>query len=157
MYSAVLTIHSWMRWIALLVAVAATLNALRRPLQSADGRARLPGRWWDIMFMLVVDLQMVFGFLLYFGLSPATKAAMNDMSLAMATPTLRFWAIDHAAGMLIAGALVRVGRVLAAGATSPAAARDRRLVCFALATIGMIASIPWPGLANGRPLFRIGN
>jgi hypothetical protein len=155
MYTTVLTIHSWMRWITLLVAVAATLNALRRPLQSADGRARLHGRWWDIMFMLVVDLQMLFGFLLYFGLSPATNAAMNDMTLAMATPALRFWAIDHAVGMLIAVVLVRVGRVLAAAAKSLAAARDRRLVCFMLATLVMIASIPWPGLSNGRPLFRL--
>jgi hypothetical protein len=155
MYSAVLTIHSWMRWITLITAVAATLNAARQPVRTPDGGERLPGRGWDVLFMLVVDVQMLFGFLLYFGLSPFTKEAMNDMSLAMATPALRFWAVEHAAGMVIAAVLVRVGRVLAAGARSPAAARDRRLVCFILATVGMLASIPWPGLPNGRPLFRL--
>ncbi len=154
MYTAVLTLHSWMRWITLIVAVAATLNAARRPAE-ADGGGRLPGRWWDIVFMLVVDLQMLLGFVLYLGLSPFTKEAMNDMALAMRTPVLRFWAVEHAAGMLIAVVLVRVGRVLSANAKSPAAARDRRFVCFAIATLGMIASIPWPGLSNGRPLFRL--
>jgi hypothetical protein len=44
--------------------------------------------------------------------------------------------------------------VLANNAKTPASARNRRLICFALATLTMIASIPCPGLANGRPLFR---
>jgi hypothetical protein len=30
----------------------------------------------------------------------------------------------------------------------------RLLVCFALATIAMLAAIPWPGMPAGRPLFR---
>jgi hypothetical protein len=31
----------------------------------------------------------------------------------------------------------------------------RLLICFGLATILMIAGIPWPGMRAGRPLFRI--
>lgn len=157
MYSTVLTIHSWMRWITLIVAVGATLNAVRQPIASPDGGQCLPGRWWDVVFMLVVDLQMLFGFALYFGLSPFTIQAMNDMTLAMSTPVLRFWAVEHAAGMVISVVLVRVGRVLAANAKTLDAAHSRRLICFALATLGMLLSIPWPGLAHGRPLFRIEN
>jgi TRAP-type C4-dicarboxylate transport system permease small subunit len=57
--------------------------------------------------------------------------------------------------MLAAVVLVRMGRVLAMNAASPAAARRRRLICFALATVLMIAATPWAGLANGRPLFRL--
>ena len=151
MYSAVLTIHSWMRWITLVLAVASTINALRQPVAGAD---RLPGRWWDTFFMLAVDLQVFFGLVLYFGLSPFTKEAMTNVGVAMRNPALRFWLIEHAGGMFAAVVLVRMGRVLAANAASPIMARNRRLACFAVATVGMVLAIPWPGLANGRPLFR---
>jgi hypothetical protein len=152
MYSVVLTIHSWMRWLTLGLATAATLNASRPPV---EGAAALPGRWWDTFLMLAVDLQVFFGLVLYFGLSPFTKEAMANVSLAMSNPALRFWAVEHAGGMFLSVVLVRMGRVLAANAATPSAARRRRLTCFAIATIGMLISIPWPGLANGRPLFRL--
>jgi hypothetical protein len=151
MYSTMLAVHSWMRWLTLFLAVATTANALRQP--AAEG-APLPGRWWDTFFMMAVDLQVLFGLVLYFGLSPFTKQAMEDFAGAMKTPGLRFWAVEHAGGMFIAVLLVRMGRVLANNAKTPTSARNRRLICFALATLLMIASIPWPGLANGRPLFR---
>src|SRR5262245_54228411 len=142
MYSIVLTIHSWMRWVTLLLAVAATFNATRPP---AAGNGRLPGRWWDTFLMLAVDLQLFFGLVLYFGLSPFTKQAMENVAAAIEIPALRFWAIEHAGGMFLSVVMVRMGRVLAANATSPASARNRRLACFAIATIGMLISIPWPG------------
>jgi hypothetical protein len=152
MYSVVLTIHSWMRWVTLLLAAAATLNAARAPL---EGRNTLPGRWWDTFLMLAVDLQVLFGLVLYFGLSPFTKEAMANVSLAISNPALRFWAVEHAGGMFLSVVLVRMGRVLAANAKTALAARNRRLTCFAMAMLGMMISIPWPGLSNGRPLFRL--
>jgi hypothetical protein len=152
MYVIVLTIHSWMRWLTLALAAAATLNATRPPLETLRP---LPGRWWDTFLMLAVDLQVFFGLVLYFGLSPFTKEAMANVSLAMTNPALRFWAVEHAGGMFLSVVLVRMGRVLAANARTPAAARKRRLICFAIATVGMLLSIPWPGLSNGRPLFRL--
>ena len=56
--------------------------------------------------------------------------------------------------MMAAVVLVRTGRVLAMNAASAASARRRRLTCFAIATVLMLAAVPWPGLANGRPLIR---
>lgn len=151
MYLTVLTIHSWLRWATLVMAVGATLNAFR-PAGTSAGRG--PGRWWDSLLMLAVDLQMLAGLVLYFGLSPATTTAMNNVSAAMRNPGMRFWAVEHAFGMFAALVLVRVGRVLAMNAKSPDAGRRRRAVCFALATALMLLAIPWPGFMNGRPLFR---
>jgi hypothetical protein len=150
-YSTVLLIHSWLRWITLLLACAATINASR---PAAASPAPLRGRWWDTFFMLAVDVQVVFGLVLYFGLSPFTTRAMENFSAAMQNPPMRFWAVEHAGAMFAAVVLVRMGRVLALNAATPAAARRRRLICFTIATILMIAATPWAGLANGRPLFR---
>ena len=64
-------------------------------------------------------------------------------------------AIEHAGGMLAVVVLVRMGRVMAMNARSGSVARNRRFACFALATAVMLMTIPWPGLAHGRPLFRL--
>jgi len=38
---------------------------------------------------------------------------------------------------------------------TPAAKRKRLVICFGLATLLMLIATPWPGMANGRPLFRV--
>jgi hypothetical protein len=152
MYTAVLAIHSWLRWIALLLGVAATWNASRDRLELSE---RPPGSRWDTYFMLAVDLQVLFGLFLYFGLSPLTKVAMEDFGGALRNPTLRFWGLEHIGLMMAVVVLVRMGRVMALTAKTPSARRLRRFACFAAATLVMILGIPWPGLTLGRPLFRI--
>ena len=151
MYPAVLTIHSWLRWATLLVGATATFNAFRHRADTAE-RAR--GQRWDWVFMLALDLQVLFGLLLYFGLSPFTHEAMSNMGMALRDPGLRFWAFTHVATMIVALVAVRAGRVLAMGdATSPTR-RNGRYICFGIAVVAMVAGVPWPGLAHGRPLFR---
>lgn len=151
MYSVVLNIHSWLRWLTLLLAIGATLNALRA---DRDLGQRPPGRQWDTFFMMALDFQVLFGILLYFGLSPLTKIAMNNPGSVLGNPTLRFWALGHLAAMAAATALVRVGRILAIKARTPAARRQWRLTFFALTTLAILAGIPWPWMTSGRPLFR---
>ncbi len=151
MYGAVLTIHSWIRWLALLLGAAATINAFR---DRAQPSARPPGAGWDTMFQLTLDVQLLFGLLLYFGLSPFTRDALNDLANSMHVPALRFWAIEHIVFMFTAVGLVRAGRVMALNAKTPQSRRTRRLTCFVLAMVILAAGIPWPGLSYGRPLFR---
>ena len=151
MYPTVLTIHSWLRWAALVFGVAATLNAFR---YRADTGAEPRGRGWDWLFMLALDLQALLGMMLYFGFSPFTREAIANVSAALHDPGLRFWAITHGATMIVALVAVRVGRVFALGDKTTAARRNGRFLCFGVAVAAMIVGVPWPGLANGRPLFR---
>ena len=150
MYPAVLTIHSWLRWVALLLGAAATFNAYRHRADNADPPR---GRHWDTFFMLALDLQVLFGVLLYFGLSPFTREAMNNVGAALRDPGLRFWAVTHVAMMFVALVAVRAGRVLAMVERKPRR-RNGRYICFAIAVLAMVAGVPWPGLAHGRPWFR---
>ncbi|HWF84012.1 MAG TPA: hypothetical protein VG222_04170 [Vicinamibacterales bacterium] len=149
MYTTVLIIHSWLRWVALVAGVGATLSALA---DRGDGRR---ADRWGLALVTSLDLQMLIGLLLYFALSPFTKVAMQDFGAAMKDPGLRFFAVEHVTMMLAAVILVHVGRVLARKAASPGARRTRMFVCFGLATILMVIAIPWPGMAHGRPLFRV--
>jgi hypothetical protein len=151
-YATILTIHSWLRWGALAFGVAATINAFAN---RSTATTPVPGRAWDVMFMAAVDVQVLFGLLLYFGLSPYTAEGLNDFRRALDRPALRFWTIDHIGLMMAAVVLVRTGRVLAMSAATPAIQRLRRGLCFGLAVASMVAGTPWPGSMNGRPLFRM--
>jgi hypothetical protein len=153
-YGAVLFIHSWIRWAALLLGFAATASAYRESAVPAASAGSPAGVQWDTYFQLSLDLQLLFGFLLYFGLSPFTRDALNDFGSSLRVPALSFWTVGHVSVMFLAVALVRIGRVLAMNAKTPASRRSRRVVCFSLAMVLILAGIPWPGLPWGRPLFR---
>jgi hypothetical protein len=149
MYSVVLLLHSWLRWVALVAGVGATLMAV------SDKSAR-GGRTdaWAFALMMSLDVQMLLGLLLYFVVSPNMAAIRDHFGEAMQSRTLRFWAVEHVTMMIVAVVLAHVGRVLARKAATPQAKRTRLLVTCGLATLAMIAAIPWPGLPYGRPLFR---
>lgn len=151
MYPTVLLIHNWLRWFTLVMCVGAIVYAAR-PVR--PNTTDLPGKAWDTYLMLAVDLQMLTGLLLYFGLSDFTKAAMENLDAALHEPSVRYWAILHAGAMFASLMTVRVARVLALNAPTPELAQRRRLIWFIISTVVILVAIPWPFLANGRPLFR---
>jgi hypothetical protein len=98
---------------------------------------------------------MLLGLLLYLGLSPNMREILNHFGEAMKRPDTRFWAVEHIAAMFVAIALSHIGRVLARKAATPAAKRTRLLVSFGVATLLLLAGMPWPGRPGGRVLFRL--
>src|SRR5947207_2031364 len=150
MYSTVLFLHSWVRWLALVAGAGATFAAL-----GAGGAALSRAERWGRIFMIALDVQMLLGLLLYGLLSPYTAAALKDFGAAMREPVLRFWAVEHLTMMLAAVIVAHVGKVLARKATDPAKKRMRLLLCFGVALLLVLLGMPWPGRATARPLFRV--
>jgi hypothetical protein len=141
MYGIVLIIHSWLRWAVIAAGIAAVARG--------GARDSSTGRW----FTILLDVQMLIGLLLYFVLSPFTKAALGDFGGAMGNSQLRFFAVEHVFGMVIAIALAHIGAAKIKKA--PAERRGRlAMIFYGLALIAILASIPWPGMPAGRPLFR---
>jgi len=151
MYTIILVIHSWVRWIALVTGFGATLAAIMGRVEGKDS----PADRWGLFLILALDIQLLLGLLLYLGLSPNMKEILANFGEAMKRPDTRFWAVEHTTAMLAAVVVAHVGRVLARKAMTPASKRTRLLVCFALSTILMLAGMPWPGRPGGRPLFRL--
>ena len=152
MYSAVLLTHSWLRWLVLIAGLLAVMRAFsgrsrRRPWMPADERAGL-------MFITALDLQFLLGLLLYFALSPFTREALTDFGAAMKNPGLRFWAVEHAFGMIVAVALAHVGRARTKSLRDDVRRQRAAFLFYMLALIVILLSIPWPGMPNGRELFR---
>ena len=150
MYTAVLVLHSWIRWIALIAGFGATLAAANDSHLKANSRADR----WGLILMMALDIQMLLGLLLYLVLSPFTVVARDNFGAAMRNPQLRFWGVEHISTMLIAVVLVHAGRVLARKAATPDARRTRLVICFGIAIFLMLFGTPWPGMSNARPLFR---
>lgn len=151
MYTTVLTLHSWIRWIALVAGVGVTLAALRGKVQ---GEKSVADRW-AMVAMMALDIQMLIGLILYLGLSPNMQEILNHFGESMRRADTRFWAVEHITAMFAAVALSHVGRVLARKAKDPAAKRSRLLVAFGIATVLMLVGMPWPQRPGGRPLFRL--
>jgi len=151
MYSLVLNVHSWMRWIVIATCLWSILRAAMaggRPWTPADARA-------SRLFMITLDIQMLLGLLLYLVLSPFTRQAMSDMGTAMKVSALRFFVVEHLFGMLVAVALTHIGIAKIRRASGDARRHRTALIFFSLALLAIFASIPWPGMPAGRPLFRI--
>jgi hypothetical protein len=151
MYPTALIVHSWLRWLVVLTGLMAFFRAAtgasgRKSWRPVDDRA---GFW----FVTALDLQVLIGLLLYFFLSPVTRAAMHDFGGAMKNAGLRFWGVEHVFGVLIGVALAHIGRARARKVDS---LRRHKVtaVFFGLALVAILLSIPWPGTPNGRPLVR---
>jgi len=151
MYSAGLLVHSWLRWAVILLGIVAVLRALgalrSRRWTPADDRAGL-------LFTIAFDVQLLVGLLLYFALSPLTKLAMQNMGEAMRAAPIRYWAVEHPFGMLVALVLAHVGRVMVRRATEAKKARIA-LIFFALSLLLILGVTPWPNMPGERPLFRL--
>lgn len=152
MYLVTLALHSLLRWVVLAAGILALVRAVagmrgRQAWTPADNRA-------GQVFVGTLDLQLLLGILLYLFLSPITSAAFGDFGAAMSNSGLRYWAVEHLAGMVIGVALAHVGRARIRKATEPARRHKLAAIFFGLALAVMLASIPWPGTPSARPLFR---
>lgn len=152
MYTGLLHLHNLLRWIILILLLIAILRHFaamqqKRMVNSADKRV-------DLFLMVSAHITLVVGLYQWFAGPWGYKAFQTaGMGEVMKNDTLRFWGVEHIAGMLIAIILITVGR----GAVKRAkdwTAHKKAFWFFLIALILIIVSIPWPFReAIGRPWF----
>jgi hypothetical protein len=152
MFTAVLVVHSYLRWLVLAFAAMAVLRGVagwhgKGLFTPADDRA---GRF----FTVLLDVQLLLGLMLYFVLSPVTRAAMTNFGEVMGNSVLRFWAVEHIFGMLVAVALAHIGRAKTRRLNDSTSRHKAAAIYFGLALLIILATIPWPFMPAARPLFR---
>ena len=152
MHRILLTVHSLNRWLVvvlLLIALVRGISGWTRQREWAS-RDELTTR----VLLAVLDLQLLLGIALY-AISPIVRAGWSDLPATMGNRVLQFWTIEHAPTMILAIAVVHIGRVVAKRADD-----DRRrfrvvTISVAIATLLILGGIPWPFLETGRPLLRL--
>jgi hypothetical protein len=153
LYIVALFAHSYLRWAVLLATVAVAMRAWLG-WRRARAWAALDERLHRTLVALT-DLQFTIGVVLYLFLSPHAQAFFADPAGALEVAPLRFFGLEHPVMMVLAVALVHVGRIRSKRAAS-AALRHRRVFTTTLFVLLILcASIPWPGLDVGRPLLRV--
>ena len=148
MYSFILATHNILRWLVLIAAVVAIVMALigwlgKKEWGKNDNMA-------GAIYVGLVDLNVLVGLILYF-LSPLTRTALTDFGAAMSNETLRFFAVEHITGMIIALILAHVGRVLSKRATGAPGKHRNAAIWFIMSLLAILVMIPWerpilPGL-----------
>jgi len=139
-YMPLLHLHSTLRYAVLILLVIAIIRALagwlgRKEFTNADNKI-------GTALLGVTHLQLVLGLALYF-ISPIVTVALSNMGEAMKDPNLRFWAVEHLAGMLIAIVCITLGRILSKRATDPVFKHRKAAVWFSVAFAIIIYMIPW--------------
>jgi hypothetical protein len=142
--------HSLLRWIV----IVACLWALVRVWSGFFGRSEWTRRdqMAGLIFTSLLNVQFVLGLILY-AISPTTRTAMTNFAAAMKDSTLRFFAVEHLVGMLLAVAIAQIGYSTSKRATTNRAKFLRSAIAYSLAAILILLSIPWPFMKYGRPLF----
>ena len=142
--------HSLLRWIVII----ACLWALARVWSGFFGRAEWSKKdqTAGLIFTSLLNLQLVLGLVLY-AISPITRSALGNFAGAMKDSVLRFYAVEHLAGMLLAVALAQIGYSISKRAATDRGKFLRAAVFYSIAGLIILASIPWPFMKYGRPLF----
>ena len=149
-YPHLLAFHGLLRWVLLAAAIAAIFVAISgwKATKPAGGLLLRFG----IIFVATMDLEFLLGLLLYFGASPLTKMAFQNMAAAMKDHELRFFSVEHTTYMFVALILAHVGAALSRKGKTDLAKYRGAAICYSLSLLLILAGIPW-----WRPLLRLGS
>jgi len=147
LYSQLLVAHNIMRWIVLVAGLIATVLAAR----GWSGRTPVTPtlRRCGAVFVGAIDLQLLVGLVLYFAVSPITRAAFQNMPAAMKDHEMRFFTVEHTTYMLIAVIAAHVGSAMSRRGRTDRRKYRAATIGFGLSLLVIIVGIPW-----WRPLLR---
>jgi len=142
MYSGLVHAHSGLRWIALVLLVAAVVVAIGKWQGRSgytDGNRKL-----YLFTLIAVHTQLIIGLILYV-ISPKVNFSLISDKL------YRFYTVEHTAVMLVAIVLITIG-YSRSKRTTDAIAKQRLVgIFYGIGLLLILVSIPWPfrGLGAG--------
>jgi len=152
MYNGMLHLHSVLRWIILVLLLAALIRSFvdrHKPFTSDHSKTGL-------FLMIACDVMLLVGIYQWVAGDLGLKSIQqNGMGEVMKNAGLRFYAIEHTTAMLISIVLVHVGYSFTKKSVPDAMKHKRVLLLFGLALLIILISIPWPFrmVGTGRTWF----
>jgi len=145
MLTGITHLHSLLRWFALIAILISLFQSFRGMTGNKDFTAT--NNRWSLITLITFHLQLLLGLVLYF--ANGWYSRFGEMSDA----AIRFWTVEHLTAMLLAIALVTIGRVSAKKTNVAKSKHERHFWYFLIALVIVIANIPWPfrdpGIARG--------
>jgi hypothetical protein len=143
MYTALLDLHSILRWVILVLAIVAIFKSYSG---MTAGKVFSAGdRKVGLFLMIAAHTTLVVGLYLYFA-GPYGLANIRNLGFGevMRDRVYRFYAVEHLVGMLVAIVLITLGRGAAKKNISDTAKHKRTFWYILVALVIILATIPWP-------------
>jgi hypothetical protein len=96
-----------------------------------------------MVLTIFMDIQFLVGLILYFFVSPITKAAFADFGAAMKNADLRFFAVEHILIMFIAIVIVHIGRMRIKRIHADWKKHRAAVIWYGISLLLVLAAIPW--------------
>ena len=141
MYESVLFIHSWLRWIVLILMLFVIIKSLLGVINKSSYQKL--DKTLTASMVGTLRLQLVLGLILYVFLSPITQAAFADFSAAMKDSSLRYFAVEHIFAMIVGLGLAEVGKSRTKKAVEDAKKFKAQLIFFTISLLIMLSRIPF--------------
>lgn len=138
MYKGLQHLHSLNRYILLALLLIVLVSSLQKWLGKKD-YTKLDNRL-NLFTFISSHIQLLIGLLLYF----LNEGGLVNFSAPFASKIYRFFTIEHLAAMIIAIALITVGRINVKKTTDSIKKHKRTFIYYLVALIIILASIPWP-------------
>ena len=141
MQTGLLHLHSFLRWVVILLALITIVNSLRGMLMKKHfhrSHQRV-----SLFLLISCDLQLLLGITIYF-VNGWWNAITGEGVDVMSDPMKRFFTVEHTIGMIIGITLIHIGYASAKKALH-SEPKFKRLFWYTLsAMIVILASVPWP-------------
>ena len=151
-YNGVLGIHSLLRWaliILLVINISRSFFHNNKPYSTTD-------RSWNLRLIIATHINLVIGLYAYF-FGPKGYMLIKTFGFGevMKSAQMRFWAVEHFTGMIIAIVLITITSSISKAALKSDTAKHKKLFwLYFLALITIIATVPWPFRFSEIPWFR---
>jgi hypothetical protein len=144
MFSALLQVHSILRWVILILLVLSILQSFigwvkHRELREGDTKL------W-LFTMISAHTTLLIGLiLLLFGRYGILSSGLPEGVELMKDKFYRFFWVEHPVGMLIATLLITLGRGVVRKQITDPLKYKRAFWFFLIALVVILATVPWPG------------
>jgi len=141
MYSLLIFMHSWLRWILLLLGIIVIIKSYigwfgNKTYLKSD-------RSMSIILVALFHTQLILGLLLYFLYSPLVNSAFQNFGAAMKDSQLRYWAVEHSFLMILSIMIAQFGQIRIKKSHAAIAKHRNAAIYFTMAFILIISRIPW--------------
>jgi hypothetical protein len=141
MYETLVQLHSAGRWIVLLLLLLAIFRhttAGNRPYVKSDNTVGL-------LLTIFSDVMLLIGLYLWFvGPWGYQQISASGMGEVMRNPVSRFYAVEHNVGMIIAIALIHIGKAQGKKNMADGKKHRRAFWFYLIALVILLISVPWP-------------
>ncbi len=146
MYSPLVHAHSGLRWVVLLLLIAAILMAFGG---LSGNKSFTNGVRKTALFALIfTHIQLILGLILYF-ISPKVQHGPNTFS----DDVLRFYSVEHFTTMLLGIIIITIGYSRSKRAATDAEKYKKLFWFYLIGLIIVLAGIPWPFRGVGAGWF----